>query len=267
MPASQIETKKEVPMFQCEDLSVGYGVLQIVYGASVIVYSGAITTIIGPNGSGKSTLIKGMVNLAKLFGGKITLEGRDVTHSSTNWLVRHGVGIVPQVSNVFTNLTVSENLEMGGYSQSRSIVKRRIEEMLSLFPELGTRKKAKAATLSGGERQMLAVARALMIGPKVLVLDEPTANLSPVVISKMHVKLKEISQSGIAVLMVEQNARKALEISDYGNIMVAGRIVHSGPARSILDDPEFGKAFLGLRSEPSQVSAVDPVSNSVKEVQ
>ncbi len=241
--------KEQRPIFSCEKLSVGYGQLQIVFDASLGAYPGGITTIIGPNGSGKSTLIKGMVRLAKLFGGDVYYQGKEISHSSASWLVRHGIGIVPQVSNVFTNLSVKENLQMGGYSQKGSLVKKRIDDMFALFPELDARRKAKASTLSGGERQMLAVARALMIQPKVLVLDEPTANLSPIAVAKMHSKLKEIAKSGIAILMVEQNAKKALQISDIGHIMVSGRIIHSGEAESILNDPEFGRAFLGLREE------------------
>ncbi len=235
------------PILSCENLSVGYGPIQIVFEASISCFSGLITTIIGPNGSGKSTLVKGMLRLARVFGGSVHYDGREVTHTSTSSLVRHGIGMVPQVSNVFTNLSVKENLEMGGYTSKRSYVRKRFFEMFSLFPELDSRRNMKASTLSGGERQMLAVARALMIEPKVLVLDEPTANLAPLAIAKMHEKLKEIAKSGIAILMVEQNAKKALEISDFGHIMVSGRIVHSGTARSILDDRDFGKAFLGLR--------------------
>src|SRR5487761_110797 len=150
-------------IFWSESLSVGYGPLQIVFDASIKVYTGALCTIIGPNGSGKSTLVKGLMGLAKVFGGGTFYEGLNITHSPTNRRVRSGIGIVPQVSNVFTNLSINENLEMGGYGLDRHESKERAKEMLELFPELEARKSLKASTLSGGERQMLAVARALMI--------------------------------------------------------------------------------------------------------
>ncbi|MEM3387720.1 MAG: ABC transporter ATP-binding protein [Nitrososphaerales archaeon] len=235
-----------------EDLHSGYGKITIVQGVSIKVPEKSIVTIIGPNGSGKSTLVKTIIGEVKTFGGKVIYQGQDITGLPTYKIVAKGIGYVPQVNNVFTNLTVEENLEMGAYlRKDKEGIKSDVEEIFEMFNEIKPYAKTKAATLSGGERQMLAVARAMINRPKLLILDEPTANLAPKAVALLHQKIKSICEQGVPILMVEQNVRKALQISDYTYVLGSGKCVYEGPSAQLLEAKDFGKIFLGIAKSSS----------------
>jgi ABC-type branched-subunit amino acid transport system ATPase component len=231
-------------VLETSQLSSGYGKVEIVHDANIFVEKGTTTTIVGPNGSGKSTLLKSIVGQVEVFRGKAIFEGNEITGMRTDRLARLGMGYVPQIENVFPQLTVEENLEMGGYIQRKSSERRvDIRGLFNLFVELEPYRKRKAGTLSGGERQMLAIARALMAKPRLLILDEPTANLAPKAIARVHEKIDEIKRSGVSILMVEQNARGALGISDKGYIMMAGAFIFRGPPKEVLHKVEVEKVY------------------------
>ncbi len=214
------------PILETKELTSGYGKLMIVQGISLQIKKGEIVSIIGPNGSGKSTLIKSIYGLTTIFSGQILFEGKEITRTRADLVTRLGIGYVPQINNVFTALTVEENLEMGAISlDEKAALKASIEEIYSLFPILGERRRQKAGTLSGGERQMLALARALIAKPRLLLLDEPTAALAPNLADQLFQKIVEIRGLGVTLIIVEQNARKALAISDRGFVLVEGRVV------------------------------------------
>ncbi|MBS7609163.1 ABC transporter ATP-binding protein [Candidatus Bathyarchaeota archaeon] len=238
----------ETPVIEVRDLVAGYGKLQVLQGISISLSDGEIVSLIGPNGSGKSTLIKSIVGLAKVFSGHILYKGVDILGFRTDRLARLGIGYVPQLSNIFLSLSVEENLEMGAYARSdgRSL-RNDMEAIYSLFPELKGRRKERAENLSGGERQMLALARALMGRPKVLLLDEPTASLSPKATASIFQCLKRIRDSGTPILLAEQNALKALESSDRCYLLVAGKCIAEGPSEDILGNKDIGRLYLGLR--------------------
>jgi len=235
-------------VIETKDLIAGYGKMVILHGINFYVSKQEIVTIVGPNGSGKSTLLKAILGIAKVLKGKVLYEGKDITNERLDKISKMGIGYVPQTNNVFTNLTVKENLEMGGYIiKSKKEVEERIEEVLEIFPDLRGRLNQLAGSLSGGERQMLAMARALMTKPKVMLLDEPTAALSPKYVDMVMNKIKEIRDSDVTIILVEQNARKGLEIADRGYVLVTGKVAYTGPAREILEHPEIGKLYLGLK--------------------
>ncbi|MEC8874351.1 MAG: ABC transporter ATP-binding protein [Candidatus Thermoplasmatota archaeon] len=227
------------------NLDGGYGTVQILYGIDIHVEEGEFVTIIGPNGCGKSTLIKTIFGIATYYGGTIEYRGQDVSGWRTDQLVNHGIAYVPQVDNVFPSLSVEENLQMGGNTLSNSILNQRIERALEMFPDLRSREHDLAASLSGGERQMLAISRALISDPKFLLLDEPTAALSPLYQQQIIERIDSLREEGITILIVEQNARLSLARSDRGYIMANGKVVHTGDAQHILTDPEIGEYFLG----------------------
>ncbi len=227
------------------NLDGGYGTVQILYGIDIHVEEGEFVTIIGPNGCGKSTLIKTIFGIATYYGGTIEYRGQDVSGWRTDQLVNHGIAYVPQVDNVFPSLSVEENLQMGGNTLSNSILNQRIERALEMFPDLRSREHDLAASLSGGERQMLAISRALISDPKFLLLDEPTAALSPLYQQQIIERIDSLRDEGITILIVEQNARLSLARSDRGYIMANGKVVHTGDAQHILTDPEIGEYFLG----------------------
>ncbi len=230
------------------DLVAGYGKMVILHGVNFYVMKNEIVTVVGPNGSGKSTLLKAILGIARVLSGKVLLENRDITNERLDKIARMGVGYVPQTDNVFPNLTVKENLEMGAYTiKDKSEIEKRMEEVFEMFPELKAREKQLAGNLSGGERQMLAMARALMAKPRVMLLDEPTAALSPKYVDMVLHKVKEIRDSGVTIILVEQNAKKGLEIADRGYVLVTGRVAYTGPAQEILNHPEIGKLYLGLK--------------------
>lgn len=231
-------------MLVLQDVVSGYGKHVVVQGVSIEVGQD-IVTIIGANGSGKSTLLKSIVGQADVLSGQIRFDGYDITRSSTHEIATKGVGYVPQLANVFGALSVDENLDLGGYPhRARRDIKAAKNDVYSLFPELNRLHRKRANLLSGGERQMLAVGRALMGKPKMLLLDEPTAALSPKSINALHSRIKAVNKTGIPVLMVEQNVRGALAISDYTYLMASGRCVYEGPSRAI-DAEEIGGLFLG----------------------
>ena len=226
-------------------LEGGYGSVQILYGIDMHVNEGEIVTIIGPNGCGKSTFIKTIFGIASYYNGDVEYRGQDISGWRTDQLVNHGIAYVPQVDNVFPSLSVKENLQMGGNTLSNSVLNERIERSIDMFPDLRSREYDLADSLSGGERQMLAISRALISDPKFLLLDEPTAALSPLYQQQIIERIDSLREGGITILIVEQNARLSLARSDRGYIMANGKIVHSGDAQNILTDPEIGEYFLG----------------------
>ena len=226
-------------------LEGGYGSVQILYGIDMHVDEGEFVTIIGPNGCGKSTFIKTIFGIASYYNGDVEYRGQDISAWRTDQLVNHGIAYVPQVDNVFPSLSVKENLQMGGNTLPNSVLNERIERSIDMFPDLRSREYDLAASLSGGERQMLAISRALISDPKFLLLDEPTAALSPLYQQQIIERIDSLREGGITILIVEQNARLSLARSDRGYIMANGKIVHSGDAQNILTDPEIGEYFLG----------------------
>lgn len=227
-----------------EGLRAGYGGADILQGASIRVEPGQIAVVIGPNGAGKSTLLKAIYGLVRVREGRVLFDGRDVTGAEPRTLVPLGLGYVPQERNVFPSLTVLENLEMGAFTR-RDDIRGDLERVFAIFPVLAERRRQRAGTLSGGERQMLAIARALLARPKLLMLDEPTAGLSPRFVDVVFDRIREINRHGTTILMVEQNAKKALEFADHAWVLVGGanRFDDTGPA--VLNNPEIARMFLG----------------------
>ena len=236
-------------VLEVSSLEGGYGTVQILYGIDMHVDEGEFVTIIGPNGCGKSTFIKTIFGIASYYGGGIEYRGQDVSGWRTDQLVNRGIAYVPQVDNVFPSLSVKENLQMGGNTLSQGELNERIERSLVMFPDLRNREHDLAASLSGGERQMLAISRALISDPKFLLLDEPTAALSPLYQQQIIESIDSLREQGITILIVEQNARLSLARSDRGYIMANGQIVHTGDAKHILSDPEIGEYFLGNKDD------------------
>ena len=228
------------------NLVAGYWKIPVVENISIRVDKGEIVALLGPNGSGKSTVLKSIMGFAKVFKGRIVYNGLDVTGVPANRLVRMGIGYVPQVSNIFGSLTVKENLEIGAYLRKEK-VEEDMEEVLEFFPELKGMLRRRADSLSGGERQLLALARALMGKPRLLLLDEPTASLSPKTALNVLSKIVEIRDEGIPILMAEQNVLKTLEVSDRAYILVSGKCIASGSSEEILKDENLGKLYLGLK--------------------
>ena len=223
----------------------GYGSVRILHGIDVHVDKGEFVTIIGPNGCGKSTFLKVVFGLATREEGGVEHMGEDISDWSTDRLARRGISYVPQVDNVFPSLSVRENLQMGAIGLPRPEVQKRIERALEMFPDLETRMSDMAASLSGGQRQMLAISRALMSDPTFLLLDEPTAALSPLYQQQIIGRIDALREKGITILIVEQNARLSLKRSDRGYIFAGGKVVHTGLASEILEDEEIGQYFLG----------------------
>lgn len=211
---------------------------------SASVQSGETVAVIGPNGAGKSTFIKAIFGLCTLHSGEVRLDGKVISGLVTSKVVAHGLGYVPQVSNVFARMTVKENLEMGGFLR-RKEVPRRIAEVSDIFPDLKAALPRKAEELSGGQRNMLALARALMTDPAFVLLDEPTAGLSPLYVDKVWEQVRRVAESGVGVLIVEQNARRALENAQHGLVLVEGQIALARPAKDLLDSPEVVELYLG----------------------
>ena len=227
-----------------QDMTGGYGGADILHSCNVSVEKGQIAVVVGPNGAGKSTAMKAMFGMLNLREGAVTLNGEDITGLKPQERVLKGMGFVPQNNNVFTSMTVEENLEMGAFIR-RDDISQTMEQVFSLFPILAEKRRQPAGELSGGQRQQVAVGRALMTKPDVLMLDEPTAGVSPIVMDELFDRIIEVAKTGIAVLMVEQNARQALEIADQGFVLVQGRNAYTDSGKALLANPEVRKAFLG----------------------
>lgn len=237
------------PVVFAENLVAGYlPDVNILNGCNLVANQGELIGIIGPNGAGKSTLLKAIFGQVNIRGGKIWLKGEDITGLKANKLVGKGVAFVPQTNNVFPSLTIEENLELGVF-QTPKRFKERFEFVTEIFPDLGKRRHQRAGSLSGGERQMVAMGRALMIDPSVLLLDEPSAGLSPVRQDETFLRVKEVNQAGVTVIMVEQNARRCLQICDRAYVLDQGKDAHTGTGRELLNDPKMVELYLGNLAE------------------
>jgi branched-chain amino acid transport system ATP-binding protein len=232
-------------MMQAAGIVCGYGAAdEILKGTELAVGNGEMVAIVGPNGAGKSTLLKSIVGMLKLKAGTITFDGSEIHGLSTRERAKRGIAFVPQEANIFPTMTVKENLEMGGFI-APEMTTERIEGLFSRFPMLAEKSRQQARTLSGGQRQILAMAMALMVEPKLLLLDEPSAGLSPKAADKLFDDIAAIHASGTSIAMVEQNAYEALMIADKGVVLVDGRSVRTGPAKELAADPEVRRMFLG----------------------
>jgi branched-chain amino acid transport system ATP-binding protein len=234
-----------VPLLAAEDIVAGYlPEVDILNQCTLTLAEGELAGVIGPNGAGKSTLLKAMFGLLHVRSGTVYLRGAEITNLKAHALVSLGVGYVPQSRNVFGALTVEENLEMGTYLRPRQYAER-LTDLAGLFPLLAERRKQKAGSLSGGERQMLAMARALMMNPSVLLLDEPSAGLSPRMQDEVFDRIRQVNQAGVSIVIVEQNARRCLQIADRGYVLDQGRNAYTGTGRELLDDPRVIECYLG----------------------
>nr|WP_297418142.1 ABC transporter ATP-binding protein [uncultured Nocardioides sp.] len=256
-PAAEQRSSLEVPgreehlknaegaVLRADNLVAGYlpGV-NILNGADLYCQQGELVGIIGPNGAGKSTLLKALFGLVKISEGTVRLNGEDVTNERADTLVSKGIGFVPQTNNVFPSLTIQENLEMGVFQRPKSF-KKRFDFVGELFPALVDRRAQRAGSLSGGERQMVAMGRALMMEPSVLLLDEPSAGLSPVMQDEVFVQTRRINRAGVSVVMVEQNARRCLQICDRGYVLDQGRNAYTGTGKQLSNDPKVIELYLG----------------------
>ncbi len=248
-------------MLKIDKVSAGYGNLQILTTVSLEAQPGQITVIVGPNGSGKSTLLKTIAGLTNLYSGRITLASKDVlldlTRLSPHEIARNGIAYLPQTESTFTNLTVAENLKMAGYTVRREALSDRLEKALEIFPKLSAYMNTKVSSLSGGERQMVAMAMALLRKPNVIMFDEPTANLAPIIATMVLDTISYLaSDSGIIILLVEQNATRALQIGHRANLLVNGQTIFNGTAKELLEHKELGRLYLGLKvTQPTDAEA------------
>jgi branched-chain amino acid transport system ATP-binding protein len=222
----------------------GYGGADILKGCTISVDKGEIAVIVGPNGAGKSTAMKAMLGMLQLKSGSVKFNGKDITQMSTQARIAEGIAFVPQTNNVFVSMSVRENLEMGAFLRNDDISDT-FDQIFELFPILAEKQNQLAGELSGGQRQQVAVARALMSQPSLLMLDEPTAGVSPIVMDELFERILEVRQTGVAILMVEQNARQALNIADKGYVLVIGENRHTDTGKSLLGNPEVRRSFLG----------------------
>ncbi len=232
------------PFLIGESMTGGYGPVDILHDCTIAVDPGQIAVIVGPNGAGKSTAMKAVFGMLNLRGGCVKLQGEDITSLSPQDRVARGMAFVPQTNNIFVSMTVEENLEMGAFLR-RDDISETMEQVYELFPILRDKRRQAAGELSGGQRQQVAVGRALMTQPKVLMLDEPTAGVSPIVMDELFDRIIEVARTGISILMVEQNARQALNIADMGYVLVQGANRYTDTGEALLADPEVRKTFLG----------------------
>ena len=233
-----------IKYFSSSNMTGGYGGVDILNNCGIEVNQGEISVVVGPNGAGKSTAMKAMLGMISLKSGEIVLNGKDISDLTPEDRVAQGISFVPQTMNIFSELTVEENLEMGAFLRNDNI-NRTIDEVYGLFPVLNDKKNQLAGELSGGQRQQVAVGRALMTKPSVLMLDEPTAGVSPIVMDELFDRIIEIKNTGVAIIIVEQNAKQALSIADFGYVLVGGKNRFTGRGSELLNNPEVRKAFLG----------------------
>ena len=232
-------------ILEAENITAGYtSEVNILSNVSMQLESGQIVSIIGPNGAGKSTLLKTIFGILKPAKGKIRLRGADITGLKPDKIAKKGISYVPQVNNVFPSLTIQENLDMGAFIRSDDY-SQRLDQIYQLFPILGERKKQKAGQLSGGQRQMVAMGRALMVDPQVLLLDEPSAGLAPNLVEMIFEKIIDINKTGVSMIIVEQNAREALKMADHGYVLAMGRNVLDDSGKALLNNEEVGRLYLG----------------------
>ena len=234
------------PILALEEVVAGYGAMTILNGASLTVRRGTITSLIGPNGAGKSTLFKTVFGVLPARKGRVRFDGADITNLPPRALIGRGICYVPQGRNIFPELSVRHNIELGGVAAEKSVdVARRLAGALERFPVLGAKADRQASTLSGGEQKMLEIARGLMLEPKLMLIDEPSIGLSPIMVVELFAILRRLREGGMTVLMIEQNAKRALELSDDGIVLELGRTRVAAPATDILADPRIGHLFLG----------------------
>ena len=233
------------PLLQVEDINVYYGAIHAIKGISFEVFPDEIVTLIGANGAGKSTTLNTIAGLLRPRSGHIVLEGKDLATIPASRIVSQGMALCPEGRRIFQQMTVRENLEMGGYTRPKSEIPASLEEMFTRFPRLKEREKQIAGTLSGGEQQMLAMARALMSKPKLLMLDEPSMGLAPILVEQIFDIIKELHEAGVTILLVEQNAQMALSIADRAYVLETGRIAMTGEASALLKNDDVRKAYLG----------------------
>ena len=232
-------------ILEAEDITAGYTAgVNILNNVSIRVTSGSIVSVIGPNGAGKSTLLKTIFGILKPANGTVTLKEEDITGLKPDKVAKRGISYVPQVDNVFPTMTIQENLEMGAFIRSDDY-SQRIEEIYELFPVLGERRKQKAGQLSGGQRQMVAMGRALMLDPQVLLLDEPSAGLAPNLVNMIFEKIIDINKTGVSMIIVEQNAREALKMAGHGYVLAMGKNVLDDTGEALLANEEVGRLYLG----------------------
>ncbi|MBE6083625.1 ABC transporter ATP-binding protein [Acidilutibacter cellobiosedens] len=233
-------------MLSVKDLHVSYGGIRALRGININIEQNKIVTLIGANGAGKSSALRAIMGLVKAEKGSIKYDDRELLGKSTKNIVKMGISLVPEGRKVFSNLTVEENLILGAYTRNdKETIKKDIERQYELFPRLKERSWQKAGTLSGGEQQMLAVARGLMIRPKLLMMDEPSLGLAPLLVKDIFEIIKEIHRQGNTILLVEQNAKKALEIADYGYVLETGQLILEGEGKELLNNPKVQEAYLG----------------------
>ncbi|MGY9048947.1 hypothetical protein P775_26245 [Puniceibacterium antarcticum] len=231
-------------------LSAGYQPdMSILKGVDLKVDAGEFVVLLGPNGAGKSTLVKTIAGLVPIHGGSVKLRGEEISDLPAHLRLRHGLAFVPQTENIFAQMTIRENLQLAAQILPKATRAGRIAAMMDTFPDLASRPGTRAGALSGGQRQMLAVARALIVEPEVLILDEPSAGLSPLMVADVFARLKAINASGITVLLVEQNVRAGLSIASRGVILVEGRVAHDAPSADLADDPVVAQLYLGGRAQ------------------
>lgn len=231
-------------ILRVEDTTVGYSEIDILHGVSITLKAGEIVSVIGPNGAGKSTLLKTIFGCLKPKKGKVFLKDEDITGLKPEKIVKKGISYVPQVENIFPSMTIQENLEMGAFIRTDDFSSR-LNEVFELFPNLKKRRNQRAGQLSGGQRQMVAMGRALMLDPRVLLLDEPSAGLAPNLVSMIFEKIKDINSKGVAMILVEQNAREALSMAERGYVLATGRNVLDGEAKALLENKEVARLYLG----------------------
>ena len=232
-------------ILEIKDLVAGYGHIEVLHNISMTINQGEIVTMVGANGAGKSTTLKSIFGLTNIRSGQVIFEGDDITSKKAHDLASRGLAYVPQDHSIFPSLSVRENLEMGAYSTEPGLIPGRIDSVCQRFPILGERSRQKAGTLSGGERQMLAIARGLMTEPRLMLLDEPSLGLAPMIIATLFEQIEAINETGTTIFLIEQNARRALAIADRGYVLELGQIRYEGRGTDLLEDEHVQRAYLG----------------------